>query len=284
MKTTKFSARRKILASVAMLAVSAVMLSSATYAWFTINKTVSVTGMKLKATAEQGLVISGDDKATWLTAWDVNMSAGVALAPASTDGAATPAWVTAGSRAFDNADKDNPITGYTNLSLTYAAPASITGNAFGNGEGVGSANDHDYVLKKIFYIKSASNEAWTGQNLVIDSVTAELPSTAATANLDKSLRVLVVVGSDSFIYAPVAGYDTSCKFRGTTALTLIASDTDSTCTSVTSIPANNTTSPIEVDMYIYFEGEDQNCKSSNLTAASVDELTVSASFKTAASA
>lgn len=262
-----------------MLIVSILSLSTVTYAWFTMNKDVSVTGMKLKATAEQGLVISGDNKATWLTAWDVAMNSGVALAPTSTD---KTNWASASSDNFDDADKDQDAADYTDLTLTYAAPAqAIGGNTFGTGEGIGSYDGHDYVLKKIFYIKSASNEAWN-ESLVIDSVTAELPATTATANLDKSLRVLVVVGSDSFIYAPVTGYDNACKFKGTTALTLVAATTDSTCTNTASIPANSTTTPIEVDMYIYFEGEDTNCKSSNITAASVDEITVSASFKTTA--
>ena len=43
-----------------MLAVSAAMLSTSTYAWFTMSDTVQVTGMKIKATSDQGLVITDD--------------------------------------------------------------------------------------------------------------------------------------------------------------------------------------------------------------------------------
>ncbi|MGN0114901.1 MAG: hypothetical protein ACI396_06200, partial [Acutalibacteraceae bacterium] len=41
-----------------MLVVSAIMLSTATYAWFTMNKEVEVTGLKMQATAGDSLEIS----------------------------------------------------------------------------------------------------------------------------------------------------------------------------------------------------------------------------------
>ena len=44
MKKATFNPTKKILASASMLLVSSLMLSSATYAWFTMNKTVTVDG------------------------------------------------------------------------------------------------------------------------------------------------------------------------------------------------------------------------------------------------
>lgn len=59
------SAKKKLLPAVAMLTTSAVMLSTATYAWFTMNKTAEVNGLEMAATAGGGLEISlgniGDD-------------------------------------------------------------------------------------------------------------------------------------------------------------------------------------------------------------------------------
>ena len=43
----KHSARKKLIPAVAMLTTSAIMLSTATYAWFTMNKEVEVTGINL---------------------------------------------------------------------------------------------------------------------------------------------------------------------------------------------------------------------------------------------
>lgn len=279
MKKTTFNPGKKIMASASMLLVSTMMLSSATYAWFTMNKTVSVTGMKLKATAEDGLVISDYAKTTWATSWDVQMASSAVLAPTSTSATTSPAFVRNSSDLFDNAKADQ-ASGYEDLTLTYSAEAANSGS-------IGSVTDGsvttNYVLKRTFNIKSSGDTAWD-TNLVIDEVTVN--GITNSGELDKSLRVLVVAGTDAFIYAPVSGATTSYNYKGTTtdatAVTAVASTTDSTCTSITSIPAGNSTTPIEVTMYLYFEGEDAACKSSNISGIAVDELTVSAKFKTAA--
>lgn len=55
MKNTR---KKVLLSSVAMLLVALVALGSATYAWFTISKSVTATGMQLTAQTEAGLEIS----------------------------------------------------------------------------------------------------------------------------------------------------------------------------------------------------------------------------------
>lgn len=57
-ETKNTSARKKIIPALAMLTTSALMLSSTTYAWFTLNKEVEVTGLQMQATAGQSLEIS----------------------------------------------------------------------------------------------------------------------------------------------------------------------------------------------------------------------------------
>lgn len=57
-KTKNTSASKKLIPAVAMLTTSAIMLSSATYAWFTMNKEVEVKGLEMAATAGGGLEIS----------------------------------------------------------------------------------------------------------------------------------------------------------------------------------------------------------------------------------
>ena len=51
-------AKKKLIPAVAMLTTSAVMLSTATYAWFTVSREVEVTGIKLTATTPQTIEIS----------------------------------------------------------------------------------------------------------------------------------------------------------------------------------------------------------------------------------
>lgn len=52
------SSKKKLIPAVAMLTTSAVMLSTATYAWFTMSREVEVTGIKLTATTPQTIEIS----------------------------------------------------------------------------------------------------------------------------------------------------------------------------------------------------------------------------------
>lgn len=52
------SAKKKLIPAVAMLTASAVMLTTATYAWFTMNKNAKVTGLNMTATAGGSIEIS----------------------------------------------------------------------------------------------------------------------------------------------------------------------------------------------------------------------------------
>lgn len=54
----KSSARRKLIPAVGMLTVSAMMLSSATYAWFTMSREVEVKNIQMTATVPEDLQIS----------------------------------------------------------------------------------------------------------------------------------------------------------------------------------------------------------------------------------
>ena len=52
------SAAKKLIPAIAMLVTSATMLSTATYAWFTMNKEVELTGLNMTATTAGALEIS----------------------------------------------------------------------------------------------------------------------------------------------------------------------------------------------------------------------------------
>ena len=60
-KTNHNSPTKRIAASATMLAVSAAMLGTSTYAWFTMNKEVSVTGMQMNTKVSENLLIAPDE-------------------------------------------------------------------------------------------------------------------------------------------------------------------------------------------------------------------------------
>ena len=59
----KSNNKSKVVSALAMLLVSAVALSSASYAWFTMSKEVSVTGIELQATAPDNVLIATNSDA-----------------------------------------------------------------------------------------------------------------------------------------------------------------------------------------------------------------------------
>ena len=60
---------RKLIPAIAMLLISAVMMSTASFAWFTMNTQVEANGMQITAVAPASLWIAQDDDAdNWITA------------------------------------------------------------------------------------------------------------------------------------------------------------------------------------------------------------------------
>ena len=279
--------KAKILPAIAMLLVAVLSLSSATYAWFSMNTKVTATGMQVKAVAEDGILISNSDKATWSNSATAKVTS-ASLVPTSTAGGTAPAWAHNTSTNADEAQANQDAASYEDLSLKW------TNTTFGEGFvdiAGGTANSKDdneksYVLLNEFYIKSSGNVLALGadktyKDLYINDVTVE----GAANKIDNSLRVLVVVGSTAYIYAPVidqaSGTTTmSYKFKNTTAVTALNATTaagyDKT-TSTTSI-GNTNDSAVKAQVYIYFEGEDANCKSTNIAGIDTTNLSVSINF------
>lgn len=254
-----------------------------------MSDTVSVSNMKVKVTAPDGIVISNYAKSSWATSCDVNMTSAAVLAPTSTDGAATPSWVKSSSRLFDDADAHRGADGYTSLSF---GDSDWTAEAANDGS-VASKDGINYVLRRNFYVKATGEKAWE-KKLVIDKVEASFTTSNATddtkkkeQDLYKSLRVLFVVGSgqtkDTFIYAPFYTESTEANlsyyFNAAQSTTSAhEQDFDGVCSNTTSIPITDADA-VPVTMYLYFEGEDSNCKSSNIAGITLTDISVNANFK-----
>ena len=194
MKTNN-KARKKLIPAAAMLAVSAAMLTTATYAWFTMNKEVSVTGMEVKAKAEAGLLINeistiGD--ANWDEEAKSTANAGATLIPMSSADMTT--WAHANSVAANEAAKGTAANtksdklssaGYEIFTLADAAggnslssnkldfiqkTAAVAGtdaetNIYykekdGTAGAIGN-NDDGAFIKYTYYVKSSGSNAIT---------------------------------------------------------------------------------------------------------------------------
>ncbi len=261
-----------------------------------MNTQVTATGMQVKAVAEDGILIKNEldaDSATnWLVSTNASYGSLVTLAPTST--ATTTAW-------YHNSSDDQNTAKAGQLAATYETLSADANWMRDEGSGktgvyfiddsdddTKDANEKAYVLLNKFYIKSSGNAITLGstqtyKDLYINKVTVT-GAGGTSANLDKSLRIAIKVGSTTVIYAPVSGATLSYKAGGSdsgtavTAVEVPANGIVNTATSTTSIPAVTATSGwVEADVYIYFEGEDAELKSANL-AATLDTLNVEVIF------
>ena len=299
---------KKLIPAAGSLMVSAVMLATSTYAWFTMNKEVTVQNLAVQAKAEGGLLISETQGYTASDVWDDSANttaegagAKVALYPTST--ANTSAWYHATSKtATDAANATsgnasaNKSDGYTELTLTsnqlQAAAAGANGKKdvyyVDSGTEGYDADDAKYYLKYTYYLKTSTegttslglNSGDQNVNISVVNVTCNSVST----ELNKALRVGIEIGGKFYIFAPVSGatgnYYVNASSTATTAIDSSASTHNAPMTIATglsSLPGNKANgTPVYV--YMWYEGEDANCKSDNITAT-LDELTVNLEFK-----
>ncbi|WP_294449822.1 hypothetical protein [uncultured Ruminococcus sp.] len=144
------SAKKKLIPAVAMLTTSAVMLSTATYAWFTMSREVEVTGIKLTATTPQTIEISlgkaPESEATITTKTE-------AKAPGNTDADAT-LWSNkaATSSVYASFGKLIPVSSVDGYNMFYTTKATE------NGKKVDTTQDEPFTATT-----KESNAGWTFQ-------------------------------------------------------------------------------------------------------------------------
>ena len=328
--TKKTSAKRKLLPAVGMLAISATMLATSTYAWFTMNKEVSVIGMEVKAHAEEGLLINevkDADSKTWDEQAQGDATANlISLRPASSSNL-TKFWHANSKKSADEAglgdDKGNTVvisgtgenavlykdvtenaTGIKNKAIVAAADAAGNSKAethvffddasFGPTKtGEDTYDDGEgYYVKYTYYLKSSkSDSALTVSNLQAQVKAVKTDGSQDKA-LDNALRVGVKYGNTGMkIFAPVkntvaspngtattgpsTSYSVTNDANGSAGTTVepVVATTNGDFTAYTKINTSDETIPAvgsegaPVYVYVWFEGEDVNCMSDNITAA-----------------
>lgn len=307
------SLKAQFIGAIAMVLVAAIAMGSSTYAWFAMNTEVRAQNMTVQATSEGGLIISNVNKSNWSSYADAQVQSATALVPTShgIDTGEDDGWYHNSSKdsnnAVDYAGAYTDLTSslaYTNTSgtLSYGIGYIEGGTGSGADAGYSAAQDKAYHLKNTFFIKTSAEEMTT-TNLVIKNV--EVTSSGSMIALDASLRVAIVAGGNTYIYSPIASangqaptytYAVNSNSTSTSTYKPDATSTggsgagaylagkDLACTGVTAIPAYTTETPLQVDIYVYYEGEDAACKSANINGVTVDALTVAVTFTSAAAA
>lgn len=253
----KHGNKMKLLSAVGMLTVSAAMLVSSTFAWFSMNKNVQASTMSISAKSDGTYLMIGtgendtaDEIQAQATTNSVNIGeSGVftALVPSTP---AVTADLTAHATELTGASAVSDLATAAVYSNWWTANSSDPDNATTNTINVKKLTTFDgFVIKKTVYLTVAdgSNEA--------DTLTIKPTFTAqseAEGKTFQGIKVLVVTDDGVMQTLSNANNNSAVDIQGT---------------------HNITSSGVrQVDLYIYYDGKDSTVKTSNyanLTGADV---------------
>ncbi|MBO4539094.1 MAG: hypothetical protein J5781_02375, partial [Clostridia bacterium] len=198
-------AMRKMIPAVIMLLISAMLVGTSTYAWFSMNKTVTVTGMTVKAKGTDNVMIADatavealnlpTESAESLYAYGLDQSRKGNLQPASSIDGVSYYYTDSTNVNANGAARTANYTAYaeeTTLSNS-AADKSNYDTGFNSNYGITGSVTTDNVayayIDYSLYIK-ATNAADSAQNLRLSRCNL-LYNNAAIANTAKAWRVAV---------------------------------------------------------------------------------------------
>jgi hypothetical protein len=249
MKTTR---KKMLLSSIAMLLVALVALGSATYAWFSVSKTVQANGMVVKAISAAGLEIS---KTSATTGYDTTVtfsetdSNAVGIKPVSW----LPSTALTNNGFIPNANIDSP--GLAPYNGSGAGTWTDTGIAAGALTATGS---NGYFRAYQVWIRSASD----GTKRDAHNVSAKVTIGGDTASFARAYLFDGTTANKSF---GVADATTAFSCVTSTAgaktnFTPAASGTSNAVTGTSAVAsASATDAGIPYILYVWFDGQDAQC-------------------------
>lgn len=255
----KMKLNKKIAGATAMLMLSATMLGTSTFAWFTMNKDVTVTGLQTKAVAEEGIVIAAYTGADHSTA------------PAEADYTNTAAATT-----------HTPILElkptFTNTAAAWYhnfSKSATNGQVYSDAgyEDVTTIGENTYYLMDKFSIKGLGGN----QTVYVKDINV---TDGGTQDYDASLRILVKSGN-TVLFFDKAGTRTDTITTGTGGA--ISSALSYSFTTENTSGAQILTADRDgedVYIYMYYDGEDTACKSANIPTDAFAATTITVTFTT----
>ena len=256
MKNTR---KKMLLSSIAMLLVALIALGSATYAWFTINKTVKADGINVAAAVAKGLVITKNNGGTDGKAWSRSVTysgAATELQPISIDYTIDSAAPTTGIYPKDvSKDGDYATTGGTSNGTNTAAnfaSTSIVADPTSSAQAGDAISANTYTKKYRMGIKSSDGTTSVGNvNATISCVDPD-----TTDNIDgTSFAKAVLVNSSGDV---ICSYGDAYKpITDTNPPTVKATNVTATATAT---PAATAVSSAQYfTLIVWYEGNDADC-------------------------
>ena len=280
-------ATRKLIPALAMLLISAVMMSTATFAWFSANSTATANGMTVSASAARNISIAtvtySDGTATVGSYSSVaNLNSTVAsMVPGSTAKSATPAF-------FYVSNSDGINTG--------SYEAAVNKTAFKKASDAGLNEDSTatvFVHKTVSLMATGAYES--GDNHGNIEVTFDV-SGGITSPVAPSLRIMLVVTKAAvgeepagtptpYIFAPITTTSTTYKpviAEGTYTTSSLGDEIQVDVNGTDIITGIKSEEAWTVDIYYWFEGQDAACTAANAVDINGISVGINFSFATAA--
>lgn len=243
------SAKKKLIPAVAMFTASAVMLSTATYAWFTMNRDVQVDGLQMTATTSSSLEISlGEldtvatptkDSATWTKKIAVSDFY-------KTIGKLKPASSADGNNLYLIEDEEGIYAGGTKvaddanvIAATQANSATLTAGKITGTKIEQTENNSGYFIDVPMWIRSSNkDDAGSDVYCTVTIVDGENEDTTDNGTeLMKAVRVAVI---------PVASGNDATDLTGSSKM---SSATTNALTANTPAVGNTTVFGLTNDTY-----------------------------------
>ena len=272
MKTRKTRATQKLLAAAMGLGLAVASTVGSTFAWFSMNSTVTATGMNVKVQSESTLLIDVDETL-----------ANGRLA----HGGATKATTDSAVKALKPTSTVNGNSWYK----AEASEANATTAKSGSYTQVDSGDYNNYLASYQFYLQVFDNSK-TGamdpaKDIKVQDITVSANKT--TTDISNCLRVMVKQNTTAVFTAPVDTTDNkgvASVTDGAATLNDISwaeytkdgnKATLSSNNKLVDSVVYNTVYPVTV--YVYFDGEDVDCYSDNIpTAEQLADYNITISF------
>ena len=223
---------RKLIPALCMLLVSALFVGTSTYAWFSMNTSVSATNMQVTAKSDNiYLQISQNGKNTYDKTAASTVDASTVIYPVDYR------TLAAGAVTWGNAASDDPG------QVKYTERAAL--------KAIADENIGKYVLTQKFDIKVADAQA-TAANLTLSEV-----SVTGNSIMKEALRVVVVSDTGAVVWANEGAKENGKALPGAGQVTVAAGDLAATVSNV----------PTTVTVYVYFSGNDDTCYTNNIKQA-----------------
>jgi len=264
-KNNANSARRKLIPAVGMLVASAMMLSSSTYAWFSMNDTVTATGMTVQAKSNNTflLINTGDNDTA-----DEIQTAGAVTIPVDTISAEEAQVFPSKPKEASEIGENKRFT--TGTPVTNASTAATAANWYtAQNNNPGDSNDS---VKNIHDLNSTSGDAYYFSNYVVKrtvyltladgsnpahnlTVTPSIADAIANDTPDdvSAVKVLVATGSN---YVILDNTMSTAQSLHTTDFTI--TDTEA----------------VAVDIYLYYDGEADAVYTNNIADLAAAAVTL----------